>query len=51
VIAGALLIISGNKAEDLKTAIKNLGFIALGALFIYIAGRLFGRGGIIDFTD
>jgi hypothetical protein len=50
-IAGAKLVVSGSKAEDLKTAVKNLGFIALGALLIYAAGRLFGAGGIIDFNQ
>lgn len=39
--AGAQLIISGKKAEDLQTATRNLGYIALGALFIYGAGWLF----------
>jgi hypothetical protein len=50
VIAGAQLVVSGNKAEDLKTALKNLGFIVLGAVLIYGAGWLFGQGGVIDFS-
>ena len=50
VIAGAKLVVSGNKSDDLKTAVKNLGFIALGAIFIYGAGRIFGESRVIDFT-
>ena len=43
VIAGAKLVVSGNKSDDLKTAVKNLGFIILGAILIYGAGRIFGE--------
>ncbi|MDR3168977.1 MAG: hypothetical protein LBU27_04390 [Candidatus Peribacteria bacterium] len=42
VYAGAQLLISGKKAEDLQEATRNLGYIALGAVFIYGAGWLFG---------
>jgi hypothetical protein len=35
IFAGVQLIISGNKAEQLKDAIRNLLYISVGAIFIY----------------
>ena len=47
--AGVKLVISGSQPEELKNALKNFWFIALGAVLIYCAGRLFGADGIISF--
>ncbi|MDR2190788.1 MAG: hypothetical protein LBP53_06545 [Candidatus Peribacteria bacterium] len=42
VYAGIQLLISGNKAEQLKDATRNLLYIAIGSIFIYGAGRFVG---------
>jgi len=42
VIAGFQLIVSGKKPEKVKESFTNLGYIVVGALFIYAAGWLFG---------
>ena len=48
--AGAQLLVSGNKAEDLKKAAYNLLYISIGAVFIYCAGWLFSGDGLINFS-
>lgn len=48
VYAGIQLLISGKNPDELKKAATNLWYIALGALFIYGAGRLFGD--VLDVT-
>ncbi len=40
--AGMSLVTSSSKSEDLKKELKNLGYISLGALFIYGSGWFFG---------
>ncbi|MDR2415171.1 MAG: hypothetical protein LBD75_00720 [Candidatus Peribacteria bacterium] len=42
VYVGIHLLTSGNKAEELKNALRSLLYISVGSLFIYGAGWIFG---------
>ena len=42
VFAGVQLVTHGKDPDELKKALLNLGYIAMGAVLIYGAGRLFG---------
>ncbi|MDR0650723.1 MAG: hypothetical protein LBG59_04970 [Candidatus Peribacteria bacterium] len=42
VYVGIHLLTSGNKAEELKDALRSLLYISIGSLFIYGAGWFFG---------
>ena len=42
VFAGVQLVTHGRDPEELKKALQNLGYITMGAILIYGAGRLFG---------
>lgn len=46
--AGIHLVISWKKIEDLKKEGKNLWYIAIGAIFIWWAWRIFGPSGILE---